>query len=169
MSDAVFETFLARQLKLGMELARQSDLLDLLPIRSDRYVAEFHCKGLIRDATGVITEASKFHVAFWFPSYYLRRAEPLEIVTWLHPFNVWHPNIRPPLVCLGRISPGAELEDLIYQVFEVITYCNWASHDALNPEAAQWARNNQHRLPIDRRPLKRRTLNLEVTDEGATP
>lgn len=46
--------------------------------------------------------------------------------------------------------------DLLYLCFEMITYHNWASHDAVNLEAAQWARNHQDLFPVDCRPLKRR-------------
>jgi hypothetical protein len=168
MSDPVREGFLQQQLAQGMALAEQSDLLELLHQGLDRYIAVFRCKGLVCAASGEIVEASEFHVGIWFPSDYCRHANPFQVLTWLYPQNVWHPNIRPPLMCVGRIAPATNLCDLLYQCYEIITYCNWAPHDGLNLAACQWARNHQDRFPIDRRPLKRRTIDIHVTEAAAT-
>jgi hypothetical protein len=57
------------------------------------------------------------------------------------------------------------LIDLVYRVFEVITFNNVTMEEprALNPEACEWSRANLHRLPVDRRALKRRPVDLELT------
>ena len=167
MNDPILEAFLRRQLSQGLELAGQSDLLDLMPVSSDgrvpdHYFARFHCKGLVRLDTGEVAEASEFHVGIWFPSDYLRHVEPAQVLTWLDPPQIFHPNIRAPAICAGRIVPGTELVDLLYQVFEMITYQNWAPHDPLNPAAAQWARNHQDLFPVDRRPLRRRKIAIAI-------
>ena len=54
--------------------------------------------------------------------------------------------------------------DLIYQVFEIITYhkVTMTEKDALNWEACAWARQHKDRFPIDSRPLRRRALDLQV-------
>jgi hypothetical protein len=170
MSDLVLEGFLKRQLAAGLELAAQSDLLELLPQGLDRYIAVFRCKGLVRAPAGEVLEASEFHVGIWFPSdpSYCRHADAFHVLTWLYPQNIFHPNIRPPFLC-ARIQPATELCDLLYTLFEIITYSNWAAHDGLNPDACQWARNHQDRFPIDRRPLKRRALELRGKDEAKQP
>ena len=169
MTDPVYEGFVREQWKQGSDLARQSDLLDLSCRGGNRFVAHFHCKGLVRLKSGEVAERKGgFVIGIWFPTDYLRRVEPGKVLTWLSPTNVWHPNIRPPAICAGRIDPGTELTDLLYQCYEIITYFNWAAHDALHQDAAQWARNHQHLIPIDRRPLKRRTLNIQVVDEVKT-
>ena len=115
-----------------------------------------------------MVEASEFHVGIWFPSEpsYCRHADAFHVLTWLYPQNIFHPNIRPPFLC-ARIRPATELCDLLYTLFEMITYSNWASHDGLNADACQWARNHQDRFPIDRRPLKRRVLDLRVKADHA--
>ncbi|HVR30785.1 MAG TPA: hypothetical protein VMS86_14780 [Thermoanaerobaculia bacterium] len=41
--------------------------------------------------------------------------------------------------------------------------------DALNREACVWARANQHRFPLDRRPLKRRALRFELRPMAVEP
>ena len=82
--------------------------------------------------SGEIVEASEFHVGLWFPSDYCRHADPFHVLTWLYPHNIWHPNIRPPVICVGKITPATDLCDLLYQCYEIITYFNWAPHNGLN-------------------------------------
>jgi hypothetical protein len=159
--DAVYEAFLARQYDEGMALARESDLLDLEPLDGTspcRYIARFRCTGLVRPPHGKVLETDRFDVGIWFPSDYLRRAEPWQVLTWLGPRFVFHPNIsdRMPLICVGRLKPGTWLVDLLYQCFEIISYqkVTMREDDALNPAACAWAREHQQLFPIDRRPLK---------------
>lgn len=167
MQDKVYEAFLARQYEEGVALADASDLLDLValdPRRPDRYIARFRCNGLVRNGDGRIEGAGLFALGIWLPPDYLLRAEPFIVFTWLEPWTVFHPNIRPPLVCPGPIAPGMALVDLLYQCFEIITYTKvtMREDDALNHDACAWARRNLDRFPVDRRPLKRRKLNLHV-------
>ncbi len=165
MPDRIYEAFLRRQLEEGLALAQGSDLLDLTPLDSagpvpDRYIARFRCKGLVLDQAGTVSEGAEFVVGIWLPSDYLRHLEPLRVLTWLGPKEVFHPNINPPWICIGAITPGTSLTSLLYRLFDLISYRNWASHDGLNADACQWARNHPERFPLDHRPLKRRTLNL---------
>jgi len=169
MRDRVFENFLEKQLAEGMELARDSDLLELQPQPFPLpwcYVADFRCKGLVREPGGEVTNADHFRVGILFPENYLRKVNAAEVLTWLGPSHVWHPNIsnRLPVICVGRLYPGTRLLDIIYQLYEIITYqkVTMVEHDALNKEACVWARHNTDRFPIDNRPLKRRSLMLEV-------
>lgn len=172
MPDKMLETFLRRQYDEGMALARGSDLLDLVPVGPpphQRYVARFFCKGLCRSADGNVVEASYAEVGIAFPDDYLRHSDPYQILVWLGPRNVWHPNIsdKAPLICLGRLGPGTRLTDILYQLFEIVTYQKYTTHDALNHDAAAWARQHQHLFPVDPRPLKRRGLRLAVERAGA--
>lgn len=165
--DPVYERFLRRQLEEGMELARSSDLLRLhVPaFMPPHFVAEFRCKSLIRGNDGEIAEADRFQLGVWLPPDFLRRADTFEILRIFAP-GVWHPNVSPnqPLICIGRIAPAMRLVDILYQVWDILTYQKWNSRedDALNKPACAWARNNQHRFPVDPRALKRRPLALEV-------
>jgi hypothetical protein len=170
MTDRVFEAFVGRQRDEGLALAASSDLLDLVPVNSQgtRFVAAFGCTGLIERSPGEVGEADHFEVGIWFPSDYLRHADPFRVLTWLGPREVFHPNIAPdaPAICVGRVAPGTGLVELLYQVFEVITWnrVTMREDDALNRAACQWARAHRDRFPVDRRPLKRRTLDLHLTD-----
>ena len=182
MPDRILEAFLLRQQDEGVALAAESDLLELqyAGTPAHRYLARFRCTGLVEQAPGVIAEADRFEVGIWFPSNYLREANPFVVLTWLGPRNVWHPNISStaPAICIGRLTPGTSLVDILYQVFEIITWnkVTMREDDALNVAACQWARQHRDRMPVDRRPLKRRPLSANVIDvshggdaHGVTP
>ena len=165
--DPIYQRFLDRQLAEGMSLAQSSDLLLLhvSPTVPPHFIAEFHCKGLIRDGAGEIKEANEFHIGIWFPPDYLRRSDPFEMLR-LYTSGVWHPNVSDelPLICIGRLTPGTSLVDILYQLYDILTFqkYNPRENDSLNKAACAWARENHDRFPIDRRPLKRQRLILEV-------
>jgi len=163
MTDTIVTRFLKDQCERGMALAANSDVLDLVAMhdREDvppqHYIAMYHCKSALRLRTGQIrVTESQFDIGIFFGQNHLRAVDPLRLVTWLGPANIVHPNIRPPFVCLGRIYKGIALVDILYQVFEIITYVNWSSHDSLDATGAQWARNHQQLFPVDRKTLVRR-------------
>ena len=143
-------------------LAEASDLLDVERLDPQRFVARFHSKALVRGSDGQVREANRFDVGYWFSESYLREVNPAQVVTWLGPAEIFHPNVKPPFCCVGSIEPGTSLVDLLYRTYELISYQNVMpdERDALNPTACQWARNNQHRFPLDDRPLKRRSGDL---------
>ena len=165
--DPIYRGFLERQLIEGQALAAESDLLRLHvpPMSPPHFVAEFHCRGLVRGEDAVIKEADHFEVGIWFPPDYLRRADPFEVLRMFTP-NTWHPNISRelPLICIGRLMPGTSLVDILYQIFDIVTYhkYNPQENNSLNKVACAWAREHHRQFPIDRRPLKRRKLNLEA-------
>jgi ubiquitin-protein ligase len=167
LADPVLRAFLERQTEEGLALARASDILELdcLPT-GQHYIAQYTCRGLVKGPDGVVREAESFHVGIYFNSDYLRTVNPYEALTLLDPLNTYHPNVAfgAPFICVGHIAPGMPLVDLLYQVYEILTYQKLTPRedDALNKEACRWARANQARFPIDPRPLKRRPLVLEV-------
>jgi len=175
MTDKVLAAFLARQFEEGMALAAASDLLDLVPVDGEarqRYLADFRCTGLVQTDAGAIVEEDRFLLGIWFPDQYLRAADPFAVLTWLEPQRVYHPNISQaaPFICIGRLAPATPLVDLLYRCFEIITYnrVTMREDDALNREACAWARQNQHRFPVDRRPLTRRHVDFDVAPVEGT-
>ncbi len=170
MNDPIYTAFLRRQFEEGMALAAASDVLDLTPLPDgeppSRYLAHFEGrKGLVRDPRGNIVEFDKFIVGIWFPEDYLRRVKIPQVLTYLGPHpEPWHPNIRPPFVC-AHIEPGTSLVDILYVCAEIWTWNLFATQDeGLSHPASQWSRKQaRSRFPIDRRPLKRRSVQLEVT------
>ena len=170
MHDPILEAFLIRQYEEGMDLARGSEVLSLAPLPSEGsvpncYLATFRCRGMVRQPDGEIAETDdEFRVGIAFPPDYLRTVRPEEITIWLGPAHVWHPNIAPPFICLGRVHPATHLVDLLYQSYEVITYqkVTMREDDALNVRACPWVRGHQHLFPLDRRALKRRSPGFRV-------
>jgi hypothetical protein len=168
--DRLLGKFLERQGEAGTALAALSDFVDLRPLDSapgSAYFARFCCTGLVRHE-GKIVEHDDFLVGIRFPDSYLHRFDTTRVLSWCGPNEIWHPNIRPPFVCAGNMQPGTPLVDLLFQLHEIITYQNveMREKEALNHDACMWARNNTHRFPVDRRPLKRR---LRTAGPGAAP
>jgi hypothetical protein len=162
--DNILKLFLEGQQGEGLALAAQSDLLELVVVDPQHYIATFRCRGLVRNALGEVREHDRFSVGIWLPESYQRVVNPAEILTWIEPRGVWHPNIRPPLVCLGKIAPGTPLVDLLHRCFELISFQNvtMREDDALNPPACAWARRNRELFPVDSRPIKRRLVEAAL-------
>lgn len=156
--DRTLPTFLDGQRSQAFALARQSDLLDVYPFDAQHYLVRLRCRGLVKRDDGTIVEAECFDLGIHFPEHYLREADASTLML-LSPLNAFHPNIRGPALCIGRINAGTPLVDLIYRAFDVLTGRNvtFDEKDALNHEACCWARANLHRYPIDDRPLKYRS------------
>ncbi|HOX55991.1 MAG TPA: hypothetical protein P5205_03075 [Candidatus Paceibacterota bacterium] len=160
MTDVVFRNFLTHQRDTALRLNAQSDILRLTlgpgPLPQN-YIAEFRCKGLVQNRDGSISEGGLFVVGIFFPNDYLRRASTFEVLSWLGPANVFHPNIANHSVCIGRLDPGTDLVTICYQLFEIIAYhrYNTRESDSLNRAACSWARGHKHLFPTDTRPLKR--------------
>lgn len=171
MSDKIYEAFLRRQFEEGMALTNSSDVLDLTPLPGGeppfRYLAHFEGRrGLVRDQRGQIVEFDEFIVGVWFPEDYLRRVTITQVLTYLGPHpEPFHPNLRPPFSCM-HVEPGTGIVDILYACHEIWTWNLFATgDDGLNRSAAQWSRKQDpSRFPIDRRPLKRRAVQLDVTD-----
>jgi len=162
MNDPVFESFLMSQLEDAVALAASSDILDLRPCDGPaptHYLARYRARGLVKEGVAEPEIADDFLVGIRFHHDYLRFANPAHVLTWLAPVSIFHPNIRMPFICLGPIAAGTRLVELVYRVFDVITFSKVTPRedDALNTLACSWARRNWHRFPIDRRPLKRIT------------
>jgi hypothetical protein len=169
--DKILNLFLQTQRVEGAKLAAESDLLELSAIDDQHYIATYTCKGLVRDAAGVVHEHDRFGVGIRFPGNYLRSVNPGEILTWRGPAEIWHPNIGVPFICLGSIVPGTPLVELLHRCFEVISYQNvtMREDDALNPPACAWARRNRDRFPVDTRPIKRRPLPVDIEVAEVSP
>jgi hypothetical protein len=128
---------------------------------------------LIKDHDSGQVQLIKAPVNFYihFPIDYSRSIDPylyLRVVTVLRP-DFFHPNIRIPQgwVCLGHnFQPGTPLADLIYHLYEIITYQNTTvdERDAYNPEACRYLRLHK-KMKISAPQLFRKDLNLGVIVE----
>jgi hypothetical protein len=168
-NDPIFSRFIQRQLEEGMKLSESSDLFTLVPFSSRRFLAQFRCKGLAREE-GRIVESNQWNIGIFFPEDYLRRAVDVsQVLMYLGPTEPepWFVNIRPPFICM-HIAPGAGLTDLIYGLYDLLTWNLYSTADnGLNSACAQWARHQDpKRFPVDKRPLKRRQIALRVEPLG---
>jgi hypothetical protein len=169
MANGPFLNFLRNQRIKGMELAAASDILQLVPVNGplgepQLYIARFHCKSLVKQSAGQIVPSDLSQVAIAFHDDHLRRADNYEVLTWMHPHNAFHPNIRPPVICVGErfMTRGKGLVEILYQLHSVIIFNKWAAARGLNEEACQWARRHSGLFPTDPRPLKRRRIEVEM-------
>jgi len=176
MEDRTLARFLAQQHADGMAFTAESDLVSLRaldPPLPQHYLATFSCTGLVRRDDGAITEADRFVVGIRFPDDYLRAADPFTTLTLIDPVETFHPNIRAPFICIGSIAASTPLVELVFRIFEVLSYqrLTMSERDAMNAHACEWARRNQRRFPTDPRPLKRRSaaLDLMTITEGTRP
>jgi hypothetical protein len=150
------QEFLAAQLREALELASESDLVDVLPLGPRTYAVRFQCKGLVQERDGTVHEADRFVVEIQLGKDHLRVKPGPMIMRMAHPANCFSANIVAPLMCGGDLGIGVSVVDLIYQAFEMITWQNVTirEEDALNRAACQWARSHPDDYPIDTRPLK---------------
>ena len=71
-------------------------------------------------------------------------------------------------MAVGVLTAAPEFTKQIYDDVseKIFGHAPMREDDALNKEACQWARGHLDRFPVDRRPLKRRQLNLHVEPVG---
>ncbi len=161
MIDKIYDAFLMRQHEEGMTLSRSSELIQVFPVAPQAFVVRLRCKGLVQTGDGGIATADRFELGVLFPADYLRRANPMEVLTWFGPAEVFHPNIRVPFICIGHLAPATPLEEIVVRAARIVAYQVYSMHDSLNQAASSWARRNQHRFPVDSRPLGRKAPNLK--------
>jgi ubiquitin-protein ligase len=162
--DRVLERFLEENWRNAKQLADSSDILALLPMGTPprAVMAQFNAACYIKGASGIQVRKG-FVVGFRFPDNYLSLALPWEVIHFVTP-DVYHPNIRPPAICLGAaaLRPGTELRELLFRTYELVTYQRRSNTaDPLNPEASAWVRQNWPVSPSDTRPLKWRACREE--------
>ena len=111
----------------------------------ERYEIVYSVKGLRLDSKSQIIEATDHAVEIALTSGYPRQAPQCRMLT-----SIFHPNIDLAAVCIGDHWAAAEaLDDLVVRIAEMITYQSYNTKSPLDGEAARWADQNQHLLPID--------------------
>jgi len=165
MNNRIRTGFLEAQEREGRALEAASDIFSLEtlgPSPHQRFVARFELRTVVladgapREADGVCA------VGIWLaPEYHLRVVVP-QVLTFLGPRELFHPNVKGPFVCLGDLVPGTPLAELVFRIHAVLSYRNYGLRRPLNGAAAAWARRNLDRFPTDTRPLKRRAGKFDT-------
>jgi ubiquitin-protein ligase len=129
----------------------------------EKYMIRFKCKGLWQQDNGSIAEAPYHLMEVVFGADY--PSKPPTFV-WLTP--IWHPNLRRPYICLeGRpFAVGWTLDLIVQEVGRLVQYQSYNVNDPLNHEAAEWAKQNADRFPVDDRDLL--DSRIRVTEREKT-
>ena len=121
----------------------------------DKYFVTFRCKGLIKRPTVKIplSECIGTEHKIGIDLHVLYPNEPPKL-TMITP--IFHPNFHRGAVCIGAFrkemwSPAVPLVELVLMLGNMISYRNYEPSDPLDKEAADWAEQNRHLLPLDRR------------------
>jgi hypothetical protein len=169
--DSIRKSWLSRQLEEGMRLAAASDVFTLHPgpgSPPQEYLARFDCPTMV-EMQGAITPHTGFEVLIRFPLDYLRSVpNPAAVVALLSPQNAYHPNVAPPFICVGDIAPGTSLCELVFQIFEIMTFNKLRLDDFLNEDACSWARNHMDLFPLTTQSLRRREISLDISEIDIT-
>ena len=148
MNDPILQRFVETQRRAAaMFSAANPDICEVDCLTDTRFLVRFRCPVMIRRPGHEARIGRGCDVGITFGPNHLRRIDP-GVATMLTPF-VFHPNILSSAVCLGRIAPAAPLTDILVQLYEMIIWKNFSPNDCLNPEAAQWVRNNPERVPLE--------------------
>jgi len=148
MTDPIFNQFVDTQRRLAAGFAAANPgLCEILALPVPRFLVRFHCPVLVCPPGGYPGISTGCDVGITFGPDYCRRVDH-GLATMLTP-HVFHPNIVNGAVCLGRIAPATPLTDILCQLYEMIVWSSFSAHDYLNADAAQWARNNPDRVPLE--------------------
>ena len=134
-----------------VEVLRQSNLsrLDVQIDGSLQYYAvTLRCTG-IQLRAGLVRETAEHRVGIALgPDYPTRRPD----LVWQS--AIFHPNVRVPGVCLlGHWGHRTPLDEVVIWLWDMARYRLYNLKDPLDKQAADWARDNLLRFPLDDRSL----------------
>ncbi len=162
MSFDIRDTRLRNDYQKIRDLVNRSELIHVLATEGDppeKYLIRFSCRGIEKiapKATPVFREVHEVTI-------YLHAEYPLKQpqLKWMTP--IFHPNIHSTgAVCIGAWWPAKTLDELLLTLGEMVQYKNLGPKDPMNSRAASWALRNKRIFPIDRRPLKGKSLTDQI-------
>jgi hypothetical protein len=164
--DPVMRDFLANCAEELRQRQERGGLLEYASLGRDLpwlYRLTFRTRGLARTTGGDIVTAEEHVVALRFLPDYLRRADRFEMLALLEPGNAFHPNLRPPGICV-EVRPGESLVEICESLHALFSWRlrQLAENDALNRDACAWGRAHFDALPTDTRPLFGRALRITL-------
>lgn len=155
--------------KSKMELLnKNSDLLEIeffgeIP---EKYRVTYKCKGLVWIEGNSAPSSTTHHQMEIYLHQNYPRVPPR--LTWLT--QIFHPNIlsadRNGGVCIGSWTPAESLDRLCVRIGEMIQYKNYNLSDPLDTVAAEWARKNTGKFPIDNRNIEKSPDKIEINTEN---
>jgi len=110
----------------------------------ERYIFEIRVAGLVPDPDGAPLAGEVHRAEVLLPLEYPRRPPFCRMLS-----PVYHPNIDPSKICIGdHWSAGQSLAMLVVRIAEMICFQSYNVKSPLNAEAAAWAEQNAHTLPL---------------------
>jgi hypothetical protein len=165
--DEVTHAFLCNSRDELLERCRRGGLVEPVSLGRDApwlWRLIFATRGLVRDSADEEPRVFERHVvALRFLPDYLRRADRFEMLALVEPRNAFHPNLMPPGICV-QVRAGETLLEICDSLHRLFSWRlrQFQEHDALNKAACAWGRAHVEELPIDRRPLFGRTLQITL-------
>jgi ubiquitin-protein ligase len=142
------------------ELAAKSDIIEIESIEGDpptKYHVTLKCKGMmLHPTTGKPTLTANHVMEIYLPSGIPGYPNEAPYVLCLTPH--FHPNISPEnnMVCIGierDWESSLDIAWLVTHLTDMITYRVYGLEKPYNRKAVKWAKANNTKLPLDKRPL----------------
>ncbi len=135
----------------------------------EQYNVTYFVNGLYMLPDGKIETLARHEVEITLHAEYPRYKPICKIKT-----PIWHPNFRDGQVCIGDIwGAGESLSDIIINIGDMIQYKSWNAYSPLSSEAAKWAIENKHMLPVGNANLykadysgAKEEFDIDLFDEG---
>lgn len=110
----------------------------------EKYHLEYHLKSLrVKENNLILSDSHQVEITM--PMEYPSIQPQCRMLT-----PVFHPNIAPHAICIADFwAAGESLKDVVIRIGEMLCYQNYSVKSPLNGEAAKWAFENSHRLPLD--------------------
>lgn len=111
----------------------------------EKYRFVFRLLSLVPQGDKEFVEGVEHHAEVFLPLDYPRRPPFCRMLT-----PVFHPNIDPRRICIGdHWSAGQSLAQLVVRIGEMLCFQSYNVKSPLNAQAAAWAAQNLHRLPLE--------------------
>jgi ubiquitin-protein ligase len=121
-------------------------IVDAIGDPPDRYIIDYHVKGLTETKDGVIEERNLHRVQITLGPNYPKDMPTCVILG----TPVFHPNIDHLAVCTEDVSAaGRTLDHTIVFIGELITFQAYNLQSPRNGDAAHWTEQNLSRLPLE--------------------
>jgi ubiquitin-protein ligase len=148
------------------ELEARSPVIQVLRVTGGNpptgYVFRLTCRGITRLSGGKPVYSSSHKLEISLPSDYPRSQPSLKMQS-----PIFHPNFSGNNICIGNrsYSPSMGLDDLVVEIVKLIIYANYNPNDPYNSQAVGWAKRNKRLLPLDKRQIVGKDLQIQIFDE----
>jgi ubiquitin-protein ligase len=143
-----------------LKLKSESSIIDFQASGSPphSYLLTFRCPGLRLDESSKPVEVQEHHCQIRLGAHY--PSQPPD-VTWLSP--IFHPNIKLQAVChSGQWAPSWSLAEFVSELADMARYAKYNLQSVLDTKAAEWAKRNLQRFPLDQRPIRDKAGKITI-------